>query len=105
MIPVGREHPITIFAGRSNPTLSREIAQSYGQNLGQVMLKDFADGEIYVRFEESIRGTDLFLIQSTHPGADNWMELLLMIDAAKRASAARVTAVIPYFGYAIQGNR
>jgi ribose-phosphate pyrophosphokinase len=105
MIPVGREHPITIFAGRSNPTLSREIAQSYGQNLGQVMLKDFADGEIYVRFEESIRGTDLFLIQSTHPGADNWMELLLMIDAAKRASAARVTAVIPYFGYARQERK
>ena len=105
MIPIGREHPITIFAGRSNPVLSREITESYGQELGCVLLKDFADGEIYVRFEESIRGTDLFIIQSTHPRGDNWLELLLMIDAAKRASAARVTAVIPYFGYARQERK
>jgi ribose-phosphate pyrophosphokinase len=69
-------------------------------DLGQVAIKDFADGEIYVRFDESIRGSDLFIVQSTHPTGDNWIELLLMIDAAKRASAARVTAVIPYFGYA-----
>lgn len=96
---------MTIFAGRSNPILSQRIAESYGQPLGKVTLRDFSDGEIYVRFEESIRGTDLFIIQSTHPGAENIMELLLMVDAARRASAARITAVIPYFGYARQERK
>ncbi len=100
-----RDIPISIFAGRSNPSLAREIAAEYGQELGDVTIKDFADGEIYVRYEESIRGTDLFVIQSTPPSADNWMELLLLIDAAKRASAERITAVIPYFGYARQDRK
>jgi ribose-phosphate pyrophosphokinase len=97
--------PISLFAGRSNPSLAARIAHSYGQQLGERTIKNFADSEIYVRFGESIRGADVFLIQSTHPGADNWMELLLLIDAAQRASAARVTAVIPYFGYARQERK
>ncbi|MEX0747160.1 MAG: ribose-phosphate pyrophosphokinase [Rhodothermales bacterium] len=105
MRTVLRDIPITLFAGRSNPILARRIATAYGQDLGAVTLKNFADEEIYVRYEESIRGSDLFIIQSTHPGAENWIELLLMIDAAKRASAERVTAVIPYFGYARQDRK
>jgi ribose-phosphate pyrophosphokinase len=103
--PKYREHPISIFAGRSNPSLARAISRSFGQELGQVEIKDFSDGEIYVHFEESIRGCDVFLIQSTQPNADNWIELLLMIDAVKRASAERITAVIPYFGYARQERK
>ena len=97
--------PIKLFAGRSNPALARSIAQAFGQELGEVEIKNFSDGEIYVHYEESIRGSDLFLIQSTHPSADNWMELLLMVDAAVRASAGRITAVIPYFGYARQERK
>jgi len=97
--------PISLFAGRSNPVLAEEIARTYGQDLGRVTIKNFSDGEIYVRYEESIRGTDVFIIQSTPPCADNWMELLLLIDAAKRASAARITAVLPYFGYARQERK
>ncbi len=100
-----KDFPISIFAGRSNPALADKIASAYGQELGHVTIKNFADGEIYVRYGESIRGSDLFIIQSTHPGADNWMELLLLIDAAKRASAERITAVIPYFGYARQDRK
>lgn len=98
---------VAIFGGRSNPALATKIAEAYGTTLGDLTIRDFADGEIYVRFEESIRGADLFIIQSTHPdaGSSNWMELLLTIDAAKRASAARVTAVIPYFGYARQERK
>lgn len=99
------DHPVAIFGGRSNPALAQKIAEAYGTTLGEVTIRDFADGEIYVRYEESIRGADLFIIQSTHPRADNWMELLLLIDAAKRASAERVTAVIPYFGYARQERK
>ncbi|MCS3657254.1 ribose-phosphate pyrophosphokinase [Salinibacter ruber] len=99
------EHRVAIFGGRSNPALANKIAEAYGTTLGDLSIRDFADGEIYVRFEESIRGADLFIIQSTHPKAENWMELLLLIDAAKRASAERVTAVIPYFGYARQERK
>jgi len=99
------DQPVAIFGGRSNPALAQKIAEAYGTTLGDLTIRDFSDGEIYVHFEESIRGADLFLIQSTHPRADNWMELLLLIDAAKRASAARVTAVIPYFGYARQDRK
>ena len=103
--------PISLFAGRSTPALARGIADAYGRlsgdviELGHVTLKNFADGEVYVRYEESIRGTDLFIIQSTLPPADHWMELMLMIDAARRASAGRITAVIPYFGYARQDRK
>lgn len=100
-----RDLPISLFAGRSNPALAREIARAYGQELGDVTIKNFSDGEIYVRYEESIRGADVFVIQSTPSPADHWMEMLLLIDAAQRASAARVTAVIPYFGYARQERK
>ena len=111
MPPTAKDTPVAIFAGRSNPDLARAIAASYGKDLGKITLKSFSDGEIYVRYGESIRGADVFLVQSTQPqrnghaSADNWMELLLMIDAAKRASASRITAVIPYFGYARQERK
>ncbi len=97
--------PISLFAGRSNPALARAIAQAYGQELGHVTIKNFSDGEIYVRYEESIRGSDLFIIQSTPPPAENWMELIFLVDAARRASAGRITAVMPYFGYARQDRK
>ena len=104
-IMLENKNPITIFAGRSNEKLAKEIAQIYGQQLGSLMIRDFADGEVYVHYGESIRGTDLFIIQSTPAPAESWMELLLLIDAARRASVARVTAVIPYFGYARQERK
>jgi ribose-phosphate pyrophosphokinase len=85
--------------------LARGIAHAYGQELGLVEIKNFSDGEMYVHYEESIRGCDVFLIQSTQPNADTWLELFLLIDAAKRASAGRITAVIPYFGYARQERK
>lgn len=97
--------PLAIFSGRSNPALARAIAESYGTKLGDVTIKEFSDGELYVKFEQSIRGEDIFIIQSTPPPGDNIMELLLMLDAAKRASVKRVTAVIPYFGYARQDRK
>jgi len=100
-----KELPIGLFTGRSNPALAENIARAYGQDLGHVTVKSFADGEVYVHYEESIRGEHVFIIQSTHPHADNWMELFLLIDAAKRASAARISAVIPYFGYARQERK
>ena len=116
MQPTSLDDPVAIFAGRSNPDLARKISVAHGKDLGEIVLRDFSDGEIYVRFDESIRGKDVFLVQSTqlqrpadqnggHPCADNWMELLLMVDAAKRASASRITAVIPYFGYARQERK
>ncbi|CAN5522200.1 ribose-phosphate pyrophosphokinase [soil metagenome] len=97
--------PISLFAGRSNPALARAIAEASGHAMGEVTLRNFSDGEIYVRYEESIRGSDLFIIQSTPSPGDHWMELLFMIDAARRASAARITAVMPYFGYARQDRK
>ena len=99
------ETPLAIFAGRSNIALSRAIAESYGTNLGEVTVRSFSDGELYVKFEQSIRGEDIFIVQSTPPPGDNILELLLMLDAAKRASVKRVTAVIPYFGYARQDRK
>ena len=97
--------PVSLFSGRANAALAERIAEAYGKQLGQVTIRNFADGEVYVRYEESIRGADLFIIQSTPPPAETWMELLLMIDAARRASATRITAVIPYFGYARQDRK
>jgi ribose-phosphate pyrophosphokinase len=85
--------------------LARAIAKEYGTTLGNVTIKQFSDGEIYVKFEQSIRGEDIFIVQPTPPPGDNIMELLLMLDAAKRASVKRVTAVIPYFGYARQDRK
>ena len=100
-----KELPVALFSGSSNLPLATRIARAYGQELGKITHVRFSDGELYVRYEESIRGVDVFLIQSTYPNADSWMELFLMIDAAKRASAARITAVIPYFGYARQERK
>lgn len=97
--------PLAIFAGRSNIALAKAIAEQYGTTLGDITIKNFSDGEIYVKYEQSIRGEDLFIIQSTPPAGDNIVELLMLIDAAKRASARRVTAVIPYFGYARQDRK
>lgn len=97
--------PLTLFAGRSIPKLAQAIADDYGQPLGKLHIKNFSDGEVYVHYQESIRGSDLFIIHSTPAPGDNWMELLMLIDAAKRASAARITAVMPYFGYARQERK
>ncbi len=97
---------LKLFSGRSNPALAERIAEKLGIALGGVQLKTFANGEIYARYEENVRGTDLFIVQS--PGErlnDEVMELLIMIQAAKLASARRVTAVIPYFPYARQDKK
>ncbi len=99
------DQPIGLFAGSSNLPLAERIADFFGQKLGKLTLKSFADGELYCRYEENIRGRDVFIIQSTYPSADHWMQLLLLIDAAKRASAKQITAVVPYFGYARQERK
>ncbi|TMW92322.1 hypothetical protein EJD97_013213 [Solanum chilense] len=92
---------LKLFSGTANPSLSEEIAWNMGHELGKITIKRFADGEIYVQLQESVRGCDVFLIQPTCPPAnENLMELLVMIDACRRASAKNITAVIPYFGYA-----
>ncbi|XP_071722362.1 ribose-phosphate pyrophosphokinase 2, chloroplastic-like [Rutidosis leptorrhynchoides] len=92
---------LKLFSGSANPALAEEIAWYMGLKLGKINTKRFADGEIYVQLAESVRGCDVFLIQPTSPPAnENLMELLIMIDACRRASAKNITAVIPYFGYA-----
>ncbi|XP_014755495.1 ribose-phosphate pyrophosphokinase 1, chloroplastic isoform X2 [Brachypodium distachyon] len=92
---------LRIFSGTANPSLSQEIASYMGLELGKINIKRFADGEIYVQLQESVRGCDVFLVQPSCPPAnENLMELLIMIDACRRASAKNITAVIPYFGYA-----
>ena len=96
---------LKIFSGRSNPALAEKIVESLGIGLGQLTIKNFADGELWIKFEENIRGTDVFIIQSTNSPAENIMELVLIIDAAVRASANTVTAVIPYFGYGRQDRK
>ena len=94
-----------IVSGRSNPALAARIAKAAGTSLGKVQIRNFSDGEIWVKYDENIRGEDLFIVQPTQPPSDNLMELLMLIDAAKRASAKRITAVIPYFGYARQDRK
>ncbi|HMQ69096.1 MAG TPA: ribose-phosphate pyrophosphokinase [Ignavibacteria bacterium] len=96
---------LKIFAGRYSEYLGKKIAHDLKSNLGKCSIETFSDGEIWVKYNENVRGSDVFIIQSTIPPADNLMELLIMIDAAKRASARRVTAVIPYFGYARQDRK
>jgi ribose-phosphate pyrophosphokinase len=97
---------LMVFAGRSSDELGARIADKLGIELGEVTLKTFANGEIYVRFEESVRGADVFLVQSTSaPVNDSLMELLIMIDAAKLASAHRINAVIPWYGYSRQDKK
>jgi ribose-phosphate pyrophosphokinase len=99
------ESDVKIFSGRQSRYLAERIAESYGIPLGNVIFTDFADGEFQPSFEENVRGADVFIVQSTFAPADNLMELLMMIDAAKRASARRIIAVIPYFGYARQDRK
>ncbi len=94
-----------VFAGSSNLPLATKIVNEIGISMGSLEVKRFSDGEIWVKYGENIRGRDVFLIQSTNPPADNILELLIMIDAAKRASAKKITAVIPYFGYARQDRK
>ncbi|MEO8202030.1 MAG: ribose-phosphate pyrophosphokinase [Gemmatimonadota bacterium] len=94
-----------LLSGSANRPLAEELAQHIGQPLCRVTIKRFADGELFVKIDENVRGRDVYIIQSTNPPAENLMELLLLMDAAKRASAARVTAVIPYFGYARQDRK
>jgi ribose-phosphate pyrophosphokinase len=94
-----------VFSGRSNPKLTREINEILGLTPGKISIGNFSDGEIWLRFEENIRGADIFIVQSTNSPADNIFELLLIIDAARRASAKRITAVIPYYGYARQDRK
>ena len=94
-----------VFSGTATRYLAEKICQSLGCPLGKLQMTKFSDGEFAVSYEESIRGRDIFLVQSTFPNSDNLMELLLMIDAAKRASARTINAVIPYFGWARQDRK
>jgi ribose-phosphate pyrophosphokinase len=96
---------LKVFSGRSNRPLAEKIARELGEELGQCEIKTFSDGEIWVKYSENIRGSDVYIIQSTNPPAENLLELLIMIDAARRASARKVNAVIPYFGYARQDRK
>ena len=97
--------PFKIFSGTKSKYMALEIAKNLGVELGQMNIQRFADGEFQVSYEESVRGDEVYLVQSTFPNSDNRMELLLMVDAAKRASAKSVTAVIPYFGWARQDRK
>src|ERR1700678_4304212 len=95
-----------LFSGTANAPLADEVCNFLGMPRGQAMLKRFADGEVYVQIQENVRGCDVFVMQPTcRPVDENLMELLLMIDAFKRASARRITAVMPYFGYARQDRK
>jgi ribose-phosphate pyrophosphokinase len=94
-----------IFSGRATKYLAEKIAEKYEHPLGNVVVTDFSDGEFQPSFEENIRGRDVFIVQSTFPPADNLLELLMLIDAARRASAKRIVAVIPYFGLARQDRK
>jgi ribose-phosphate pyrophosphokinase len=97
--------PVKFFAGNSSQALAQKIAQSYGQELGKISFLRFSDGEFEPYYEETVRGCSVFLIQSTQPPIDYFFELLLMADAAKRASAKQVIAVMPYFGFARQDRK
>ena len=97
--------PYMVFAGTKSRYLAEEICKELGCELGQMNTTHFADGEFAVSYEESIRGKNVFLVQSTFPNSDNLMELLLMVDAAKRASAKSIVAVMPYFGWARQDRK
>jgi ribose-phosphate pyrophosphokinase len=94
-----------ILSGTANPALAEEIAHHLGTELCRVAVSRFADGEVFVRIDENIRGADVFIVQPTNPPAENLLELLLLVDAARRASAARVTCVLPYYGYARQDRK
>lgn len=98
-------HGFKLLAGTANRPLAEEMARYIGVELCKVTVSRFADGEIFVRIDENVRGNDVFIIQPTNPPAENIMEMLLLIDAAKRASAARVTVVMPYYGYSRQDRK
>ena len=99
-------HDIKLFSGRSNNPLAQEIAQYLGTSLEPITIKDFSDGEIYVQIQDSVRGDDVFIVQPVcSPVNENLMELLILLDAFKRASAKSITAVIPYYGYARQDRK
>jgi ribose-phosphate pyrophosphokinase len=98
-------HGVKLLAGSGNPPLSKEIARSLGVDPAKATITRFADGEIFVRIDENVRGNDVFILQPTNPPAENIMELLLLIDAAKRASAARISVVMPYYGYSRQDRK
>ena len=103
---ISRKSSIKVFSGNGNPQLAADICKAIGTTLGQNEVKGFADGEVSCSIYESVRGSDVFIVQPTcKPVNDNLMELLIMIDACRRASAGRVTAVIPYFGYARQDRK
>jgi ribose-phosphate pyrophosphokinase len=102
----GPSKRLMLFSGRSHPALAEKIGEKLGLQLGDVTLRTFADGNTYCRYEESIRGADLFIVQSSSPPVDqNLMELLIMIDAAKLASAKRITAVLPLYPYSRQDKK
>ena len=96
---------LMVLSGRANRPLAEAVADDLGCELGRATIRNFEDGEIFVRIDDNVRGRDLYIIQSTCPPSDNVLELLLLLDAARRASAARITAVIPYFGYARQDRK
>jgi ribose-phosphate pyrophosphokinase len=98
-------HGFKLLAGKGNRALAQEMAEHIGVDLCRVKIDRFADGEVFVRIDENIRGNDVFIIQPTNPPAENIIELLLLIDAAKRASAARITVVMPYYGYSRQDRK
>ena len=102
---MSEQNSFLVFSGTSTRYLAEKICASLGCPLGNLVVTKFSDGEFAVSYEESIRGRDVFLVQSTFPNSDNLMELLLMIDAAKRASARHINAVIPYFGWARQDRK
>ena len=96
---------VKIVSGRSNPEIAEKIARATHRDLADVTIRNFSDGELWVKYEENVRGVDLYIVQSIFAPSDNLMELLLLIDAAMRASARRITAVIPYMGYARQDRK
>src|SRR6476620_9486276 len=98
-------HGFKLIAGPGNPELCSEIAQTLDVPFCKTTVNRFADGEIFVRIDENVRGNDVFIVQATNPPADNIIELLLLIDAARRASAARITCVMPYYGYSRQDRK
>jgi ribose-phosphate pyrophosphokinase len=100
-----RGGPLLLIAGRANRPLALEIGRILGENPESATIRDFADGEIFVRIDRNARGRDVFIVQPTVAPAGSVVELLLLIDAAVRASAARVTAVVPYFGYGRQDRK
>src|SRR6516165_3605195 len=103
---MNQKNMLKVFSGRANVPLAEKIAQCLGDTLGKITLQNFPDGEFWARIDEDVRGRDVFVVQPTCPPVnDNIMELLVILDSMKRASAARVTAVLPYYGYARQDRK